>query len=47
MSKHYSDFYCVNCLHFFRTKSKFESFKRVCENKYFCNVIMPSDETET
>ena len=47
MSKHYSDFYCVNCLHSFRTKNKLESFKRVCENKDFCNVIMPSDETET
>ena len=38
-SKHYGDFYCLNCLHSFRTKNKLESHKRVCENKDFCNVI--------
>ena len=25
----------------FRTKKKFESHKKVCENKDICNVIMP------
>ena len=29
MSKHYSDFYCLNCLHSFRTKSKLESQKNM------------------
>ena len=44
-SKHYGDFYCLNFLHSFRTKNKLESHKTVCENKYFCNVIIPSEDT--
>ena len=32
--------------HSFRTKNKLESHKRVCENKVFGNVIMPSDDIE-
>ena len=30
----------------FRRKNKLESDKTVCENKYFCNVIVPSEETK-
>ena len=46
MSKHYGDFYCLNCLHFFRTKSKkFEPYKKVYENKGYCNIIMSSGGT--
>ena len=29
---------------FFRNRKKLESQKRVCENKEFCNVIMPSED---
>ena len=43
--KHHSDFYCFNCFHSFATEKK-ESQKRVCENKDFCNVIMPSEDTK-
>ena len=32
-SKHYGDFYCLNCLHSFRTKNKLESHKTLCKNK--------------
>ena len=39
-SKHVGDFYCLNCLHFFRTKSKLERHKKVCEDKDFCSVAM-------
>ena len=28
-SKHFSNFYCLNCLHYFRTKNKLEFHKRV------------------
>ena len=45
-SKHYGDFYCLNFLHSFRTKNKFELHKKVCENENFCNVIMPSEDTK-
>ena len=34
-SKTNSDFYCLNCLHSFRTKNKLESNKKVCDNKDF------------
>ena len=40
-SKHYGDFYCLNCLDLFRRKNKLEAHKKVCKNKDFCNVIMP------
>ena len=42
MLKYDSDI-CLNRLHSFRTKSKLESPKKVCENKDFCNFVMPSD----
>ena len=40
-SKNSGDFYCLSCLHSFRTKNKLESHNQVCENKDFCNIIMP------
>ena len=42
--KHHDDFYCLNCLHSFATEKKLESHKKVCENKLFLNVIMPSED---
>ena len=36
----------MNCLHSFRTKNKLESCKKVRQNKDFCNVIMPSEDTK-
>ena len=35
----------LNCLHSFRTKTKLESNKKVCENKDFCNIVIPSEDT--
>ena len=43
--KHKGDFYCLNCLHSFRTKNKLESHRRVRENKDFCNIIMLTEDT--
>ena len=45
-SKHYSDFYCLNCVHSFRTKNKLESHKKVRKNKDLCNVIVTSEDTK-
>ena len=45
-SKHHGDFDCLNCLHSFTTKSNLQSHNRVCENKYFCIVIIPSEDTK-
>ena len=33
--KNNDDFYCLNCLHSFRTKNKLESHKNVCEKNIF------------
>ena len=40
------NFNCLNYLHSFRTKSKRESHKKLCQNKDFCNVVMPSEDTK-
>ena len=45
-SKHYGNFCCLNCLYSLITENKLESYKRVCENKDFCNVIMSSEKTK-
>ena len=34
-SKDDGDFFCLNCLHSFKKKSKLKSQKKVCENKDF------------
>ena len=39
-SNHYGDFHCLNCLHSFRTKNKFESHKKGCGKKGFCKFNM-------
>ena len=46
-SKHHGDLHCLNCLHSFaRNKKNLESYKKLCENKDFCNVIVPSKVTK-
>ena len=45
-SKHHGYFYCLNCLHSFATENKGESHKKVCENKDFYQVVIPSEDTE-
>ena len=41
-SKHHGNFYCLNCLHSFRTENKLKSHEKICKNKYFCGIVMPS-----
>ena len=31
---------------FLQNKKKLESHKKVCENKDFCNIMMPSEDTK-
>ena len=40
ITKHRSDFYCVNCFHSFATEKKGKSQKKVCESKDCCDVAM-------
>ena len=43
-SKHNGDFYCLNCLRYFRTENKIKSHEKVCSNKDFCGIVMPSEK---
>ena len=42
-SKHHGDFYCLNCLHSFRTENELISHEKVCKIKDFCEIAMPSE----
>ena len=42
--KHHGDFYCLNCLHSFRTENKFECHEKVCKNKDFFGIVMSSEK---
>ena len=43
-SKHHDKFYCLNCLHSFATKSKIESYEKVCKQKNFCGITLPTQK---
>ena len=42
----HGDFYCLNCFHSFATEKKLKSLKTACENKDFCNVNLPSEDSK-
>ena len=35
------DFYCLNCLHSFRTNNGLKKHERLCDNHDYCRVEMP------
>ena len=41
---HEKDFYCLNCFHSYSTKNKLESYKKICENRDYCHVEMPTKD---
>ena len=41
-SNHCGDFHCLNCFRSYRTKSKLELLKKICENHDCCKVEMPT-----
>ena len=43
-SKHHGNFNCLNCLRSFRTENKLKSHEKVCKNKDFCGIVMPSEK---
>ena len=45
-SKYYGNINCLNCLHSFIAENKLESHKRLSENKDFCNITIPSEDTK-
>ena len=43
-SKTHGYFYCLNFLHSFRTENKLKSNEKVCRNKDFSGIVMPSEK---
>ena len=39
---HDGDFYCLNCLHSFRTDNALKRHERFCDNNDYCHVQMPT-----
>ena len=35
---HKGDFYCLNCLNYFRAEIKLKIFDKICKNKDFCGL---------
>ena len=46
-SNHDGDFYCLNCFYLYRTKNKLEAHKKICENRDYCHVEMPTKDNNT
>ena len=45
-SNHKGDFYCFNCLHSFRTKSKLRKHEIICNDHDFCDIKMPDEDNK-
>ena len=43
-SKHHSAFFGLNCLHSIRTENKLKSQEKVCKNKDFGRIALPSEK---
>ena len=43
-SNHQGDFYCLNCLHSYRKKSKLKKHEKICKNHDFCHLKIPDAE---
>ena len=41
-SNNNGDFYCLSCLHSFRTDNALRKHERLCNNHKYCNVVMPA-----
>ena len=46
-SNNNGDFYCLGCLHSFRTDNKLKKHKRLCYNHDYCHVEMPTRDNNT
>ena len=42
----HGDFYCLNCLHSYRTLNALKNHGKLCENHDYCNVKMPNDDNK-
>ena len=46
-SNHKEECYCLNCFHSYRTKNKLEAHKKICGNRDYCRVEMPTKDNNT
>ena len=46
-SNHDGDFYCLNCLHSFRTDNALKRHEMLCGNNDYCRVEMPTQFNKT
>ena len=40
----HGDFYCLGCLHSFRTDNALTKHERLCDKNYYCHVEMPTED---
>ena len=40
------DFYCLGCLHSFRTVNALKRHEKLCGNNYYCHVEMPTKDSK-
>ena len=43
-SNNNGDFYCLGCLHSFRTDNALKKHERLCENHDYCQIVMPTED---
>ena len=41
------DFYCLGCLHSFRTDNVLKKHERLCDNHDYCHIEMPNNDNNT
>ena len=41
---HHGNFYCLNCLHSYRTKENLEKHEKVCKGHDYCYAKMPGED---
>ena len=46
-ANHNRDFYCLNCLHSFRTDNALKIHEGLCGNNDYCHVEMPTQGNKT
>ena len=45
-SKHDGDFYCLNCLHSYRTKDKLKEHENICKYHDYCYIEIPNENNK-
>ena len=46
-SNNNGDFYCLGCLHSFRTDNALKKHERLCNNHNYCHIEMPTRDNNT